>query len=52
MEAAHGQRQSRAPLQVQQAIPEAMMDLGAPLFSLTGLAIGNGLTDPQLQVSL
>ena len=51
MEQAHGIRQGEAPLQVQRHIPQAMMGLGPPLFSLTGLAIGNGLTDPQLQVS-
>lgn len=44
-------RQSAAPLQVHQPIPQLMMDLGPPLFQLKGLAIGNGLTDPQLQVS-
>ena len=29
---------------------ETMLQLGPPLFRLTGLAIGNGLTDPALQV--
>ena len=30
---------------------ETMLQLGPPLFRLTGLAVGNGLTDPALQVA-
>lgn len=33
-----------------QEVPAQMLQLGAPLFKLAGLAIGNGLTDPKLQV--
>ena len=29
---------------------ETMLQLGPPLFRLAGLAVGNGLTDPALQV--
>ena len=32
-------------------LPERATALGSPLFKLTGLAIGNGLTDPATQVS-
>lgn len=34
-----------------QEVSETMLRLGPPLFKLTGLAIGNGLTDPTLQVT-
>ncbi len=33
-----------------QEVPAQMLQLGPPLFKLAGLAIGNGLTDPKLQV--
>lgn len=52
MEELHRPRQDAVPLQVHQPVPQLMMDLGAPLFQLKGLAIGNGLTDPHLQVQL
>lgn len=39
-----------ALMHTQQLSPQ-MLQLGPPLFQLAGLAIGNGLTDPQLQVS-
>ncbi len=35
-----------------QEVPAQMLQLGPPLFKLAGLAIGNGLTDPKLQVML
>ena len=35
-----------------QEMPAQMLQLGPPLFKLAGLAIGNGLTDPKLQVIL
>ena len=34
-----------------QPVSETMLRLGPPLFKLVGLAIGNGLTDPSLQVT-
>ena len=52
MEELRRPHQNGVPLQVHQPIPQLMMDLGPPLFQLTGLAIGNGLTDPQLQVNI
>ena len=51
LEELHRPRRNAVPLQVHQPLTQLMMDLGPPLFKLTGLAIGNGLTDPQLQVS-
>lgn len=51
MEELYRPRPNALPLQVHQPIPQVMMDLGPPLFRLVGLGIGNGLTDPQLQVS-
>ena len=41
---------SQALLQ-KRLLPERATALGPPLFKLTGLAIGNGLTDPATQVS-
>ena len=38
------------PLLKSREMSETMLQLGPPLFRLTGLAIGNGLTDPALQV--
>ena len=41
---------SQALLQ-KRLLPERATALGPPLFKLTGLAVGNGLTDPATQVS-
>ena len=38
------------PLLKSRQMSENMLQLGPPLFRLTGLAVGNGLTDPALQV--
>ena len=38
------------PLLKSREMSETMLQLGPPLFRLTGLAVGNGLTDPALQV--
>ena len=38
------------PLLKTREMSEAQKQLGPPLFRLAGLAIGNGLTDPALQV--
>ena len=39
------------PLLKSREMSETMLQLGPPLFRLTGLAVGNGLTDPALQVA-
>ena len=44
-------QRSQALLQ-KRLLPERATALGPPLFKLTGLAIGNGLTDPATQVSI
>ena len=50
MEAAHGESMDGQPeLQERRQLPKRARDLGPPLFKLTGLAIGNGLTDPATQ---
>lgn len=40
------------PLLKTREMSESMLQLGPPLFKLAGLAVGNGLTDPSLQVLL
>lgn len=39
------------PLLRSRELSEIMLQLGPPLFRLTGLAVGNGFTDPALQVA-
>ncbi len=39
-------------LQAERSLPPQALKLGRPRFTLRGLAIGNGMTDPQLQVDL
>ena len=50
LEQAHRPDHSQPKLMEVQHIPNEMLQLGPPLFKLAGLAIGNGLTDPKLQV--
>ena len=52
MQQAHEASPARPPLLHTQPLSQQMLQLGPPLFQLAGLAIGNGLTDPQLQVPL
>lgn len=50
MEEAHEQSRAGQPgLLHRRQLPKRATDLGPPLFKLTGLAIGNGLTDPATQ---
>ena len=50
MEEAHDQSRARQQaLLHRRQLPKRATDLGPPLFKLTGLAIGNGLTDPATQ---
>ena len=42
--------QGRRSFDGKQAAAAAGADLGAPVFHLAGLAVGNGLTDPRTQV--
>ena len=39
-------------LQAERSLPPQALKLGRPRFTLRGLAIGNGMTDPRLQVDL
>ena len=39
-------------LQAERILPPQALELGRPRFTLRGLAIGNGMTDPHLQVVL
>ena len=50
MQQAHQVKPARPALMHTQPLSQQMLQLGPPLFQLAGLAIGNGLTDPQLQV--
>ena len=51
MEDAHSESRmgKQAQLLERRQLPKRATDLGPPLFKLTGLAIGNGLTDPATQ---
>ncbi|DBB10125.1 TPA: hypothetical protein ACH3X3_001709 [Trebouxia sp. C0006] len=51
LEHMHKPEQPAQPQLVEtQEVPTQMLQLGPPPFKLAGLAIGNGLTDPKLQV--
>ena len=53
LEHMHKPEQPAQPQLVEtQEVPTQMLQLGPPPFKLAGLAIGNGLTDPKLQVML
>jgi len=49
MEALHGRGAAPPPAARAPPPPAEAAALGAPLFRLAGLAIGNGLTDPPTQ---
>ena len=50
VDAAHGrQPEGRTPLTQSRVLPERALRTGPPAFSLAGLAVGNGLTDPRTQ---
>lgn len=49
MEERYGRRQAALPATDAFRVPDAASALGAPLFRLVGLAVGNGLTDPPTQ---
>ncbi len=51
LEQAHRPGSSQHQLTELQEVSSQVLQLGPPLFKLAGLAIGNGLTDPKLQVS-
>ena len=50
MQQVHQTNPDRPALQHTKPFSDEMLELGPPVFKLAGLAIGNGLTDPQLQV--
>ena len=50
MEARHGRARAQLAAADALRVPESADALGAPLFHLVGLAVGNGLTDPPTQV--